>query len=286
MATLAEVLALLPDNTTGDISAADVRFAVTELWGQANDPSIIRGVKVTTGNEARPVGPDQVIWRDLREDFSVPPVNIGPDDTWLTPTDEPPPPGDAFSVFGSAAPAGSWNLGTDGTPSITFARGFYKFDSADPVNGLPTARVVGARVWLPATGAMPTEVTFTLYGPDANLATAVVQSKVVTIPSGSESSWIEATFDTPQDMGADGAIWLIGARFTGSGDAGKYVFGTGTRPDAAAVLSLSGKNFVWAEQSGPLQALSSQFRIGSDAPVTPAEQTQSYGVDILIDEGA
>lgn len=32
MATLAEILALLADNTTGDISAGDVRAAVTALW--------------------------------------------------------------------------------------------------------------------------------------------------------------------------------------------------------------------------------------------------------------
>lgn len=34
--TLDELLALLPDNTTGDISAADLRTVVTELWQVAN----------------------------------------------------------------------------------------------------------------------------------------------------------------------------------------------------------------------------------------------------------
>lgn len=32
MATLAEILALLPDNTTGQIDASDMRTAVTALW--------------------------------------------------------------------------------------------------------------------------------------------------------------------------------------------------------------------------------------------------------------
>lgn len=32
MATLAELLALLPDNTTGEIDAADMREIVTALW--------------------------------------------------------------------------------------------------------------------------------------------------------------------------------------------------------------------------------------------------------------
>lgn len=286
MATLEEILALLPDNTTGDISAADVRFAVTELWAEANDPNIIRGVKVVAGTEARPVGTDQVIWRDLREDFSTPPVNIGPDDTWLTPEDSPPPPGDGLTVFGTDAPAGSWSMGEGELPTITFGRGFYKFDSSDPTSGMPNARVIGGRVWIPDVVTLPTEVTFTLYGPDANLASTIVQTKAVAIPGGSQESWIEGLFDTPQDMGADGAIWMIGARFSGPSDAGKYVFGSGTRPSSAAVLSTSGKNFAWAEQTGGLAALSSQFRVGSGAPVTPSEQTQSYGVDIVLDEGA
>jgi Uncharacterized conserved protein (DUF2190) len=34
MATLAELLALLPDNTTGEIDAADMREIVTELWNR------------------------------------------------------------------------------------------------------------------------------------------------------------------------------------------------------------------------------------------------------------
>lgn len=192
-----------------------------------------------------------------------------------------------FSVFGASAPTGSWTLGTDGTPSITFARGFYKFNSSDPTNGLPNGRVVGGRVWIPvgATG-IPTEATFYLFGPNANLESAPVQTKVVSMVGVTAGSWVQATFDTPQSMGADATVWLIGVRFTGASDAGKYVFGTATRPNADAVLSTSGKNFAWAEQSGALAALSSQFRIGTGSATTPAEQTQSYGVDVLVDAGA
>lgn len=35
MATLAELLALLPDNTTGEISAADLRAVITGVWDEA-----------------------------------------------------------------------------------------------------------------------------------------------------------------------------------------------------------------------------------------------------------
>src|SRR6516162_4287994 len=38
MASLDDLLALLPDNTTGDISPADMRTIVTELYNDANPP--------------------------------------------------------------------------------------------------------------------------------------------------------------------------------------------------------------------------------------------------------
>jgi hypothetical protein len=36
--TLADLLALLPDNTTGDITPADMRTIVTELWNDSHPP--------------------------------------------------------------------------------------------------------------------------------------------------------------------------------------------------------------------------------------------------------
>lgn len=46
MATLAELLALLPDNDTGDIDAADLRTIVTELWNQGVAPSIANSAAI------------------------------------------------------------------------------------------------------------------------------------------------------------------------------------------------------------------------------------------------
>lgn len=48
MATLQEVLDLLPDNVTGDISAADVRAAVTALWHRTDGTDPIEGVLLDT----------------------------------------------------------------------------------------------------------------------------------------------------------------------------------------------------------------------------------------------
>lgn len=44
MATLAEILDLLPDNSTGAIDAADVRAAVTALWNRTNATDPIEGL--------------------------------------------------------------------------------------------------------------------------------------------------------------------------------------------------------------------------------------------------
>lgn len=48
MATLAEVLELLPDNDTGQISAADVRAAVTALWHRTDGTDPIEGLQLDT----------------------------------------------------------------------------------------------------------------------------------------------------------------------------------------------------------------------------------------------
>ena len=48
MATLAEILALLPDNDTGDIGAPDVRAAVTALWGRTDGTDPIEALQFNT----------------------------------------------------------------------------------------------------------------------------------------------------------------------------------------------------------------------------------------------
>src|SRR3546814_190811 len=50
MATLAEILDLLPDNDAGDIDAADVRAAVTALWHRTDGTDPIEGLLFDTAN--------------------------------------------------------------------------------------------------------------------------------------------------------------------------------------------------------------------------------------------
>lgn len=329
---------------------------------------VVRGVVVTTGDEPRPAGVI-VRWRDLREDQSTPPTNMGEADEWITgvvpdTTDPTVPtalgstgitdsgftltwtastdneavtgydvrvnggaattiaaapqshaftdltadtlhtaevrsrdaagnvsayaslgvttlaePGETYSVYGAGAPTGTWVLATDGTPYIAFARGFLCATAG--------ARAVGGRAWLPAgaTG-LPTEVTFTLHGPDAGLDSAAVQTKVVDLAGASAGTWVEGMFDTPQDFTA-GQVWMVGVRFTGGSDDGKYVYAPDARADANAVESNGplGADLVWAAQSGPTINLSSNFKIGTGAAANPGDQVQSYGVDVLVDLG-
>lgn len=48
MATLAEILALFPDNTTGAIDADDMRTAITEIWGRTAGTIPIEGLLFDT----------------------------------------------------------------------------------------------------------------------------------------------------------------------------------------------------------------------------------------------
>lgn len=186
------------------------------------------------------------------------------------------PAGDTYSVYGSGAPTGTWVFGTDGTPYIVFSRGF--------LCSAAGARVVGGRVWIPtaAVGAVPTEVTFTLFGPDADIGSTVVQTKVVSSAGATAGSWVEAMFDTPQGMDT-GENWVIGVRFTGAGDAGKYVYAPDARPNNDPIVSSGplGADLAWAGSSDGTQATA--YKIGTGSVTAPGSGTQSYGVDILVD---
>jgi len=186
--------------------------------------------------------------------------------------------GETYSVYGTGAPTGTWTWSNDGTPYIVIARGFQCSAAG--------ARVVGGRAWIPAaaSGSLPTEATFTLFGPNANIGTTAVETKVVSTAGATAGSWVEALFDAPEAMDA-GEVWMIGVRFTGAGDAGKYSFGTGTRPNSNEVISNGdlGADLAWAAQNGGTAALSSNYKIGTGSVTSPGEQTQSYGVDILVD---
>jgi hypothetical protein len=79
MATLSELLDLLPDNAIGAIDAVDLRTIVTELWAKA----AVAPAYVVTGAEERPDA-TLVMWIDPREGSPAAPANINlSTDLWL-----------------------------------------------------------------------------------------------------------------------------------------------------------------------------------------------------------
>jgi hypothetical protein len=64
MATLAEILAMLPDNDDGLISAADVRAAVTALWGRTDGTDPIEGLLFETNPPIPVHTPGHMHWND------------------------------------------------------------------------------------------------------------------------------------------------------------------------------------------------------------------------------
>jgi hypothetical protein len=64
MATLAEVLALLPDNTSGEISAADMRSVVESIWGRTDGSDPIEGLLFETNPPIPVHTPGHMHWND------------------------------------------------------------------------------------------------------------------------------------------------------------------------------------------------------------------------------
>jgi hypothetical protein len=71
MATLAQILALLPDNTTGDIGADDVRAAVTELWHRTDGSIPIEGVTFDVTEVGAPTEPGALRWNAEHDALEV-----------------------------------------------------------------------------------------------------------------------------------------------------------------------------------------------------------------------
>lgn len=182
-------------------------------------------------------------------------------------------PTEAFSLYGDTAPTGSWILGTDGTPTILFGRGF--------TSSAANAELIGGRLWIPAgaTG-IPTEVTLSVYGPNAAIGTTPVLTKVASLAGATAGSWVDIDFDATQAMSA-GVTWMIAAQFTGASDAGKYVYGDGTRPNGDPVISSGpmGDELAWVAYS---TGISSMYKIGSGSATQPGSYDQSYGIDIRV----
>ena len=78
---------------------------------------------------------------------------------------------------------------------------------------------------------------------------------------------------------------MIGVRFTGGGDAGKYAYAGNALADSNQVSSNGslGSALEWVAASGGTANLSSRYKIGTGASSNPGDFVQSYGVDVIVD---
>lgn len=71
MATLAELLALLPDNDTGEIDAADMRTIVTDLFERTNGEEAVDGLLFDTSSPVPAHTPGYVRWNEADSALDV-----------------------------------------------------------------------------------------------------------------------------------------------------------------------------------------------------------------------
>jgi hypothetical protein len=88
MATEAELLALAPDNTTGEIGAADLRAIISGTWGLTKGTSLVEQIQFDTAIAKPPHSPGRVYWNsdestlDIHSEFSDVVLQIG-QESWI-----------------------------------------------------------------------------------------------------------------------------------------------------------------------------------------------------------
>lgn len=286
--TLTSTDTTAPTPPTG-LSYTATSGSLTVSWGAGSDNVGVTGYDVRIDGGAPttvPASPREYTFPGLDANTSYT-LEVrsrdaaGNPSTWASLTGTTLEASETFSVFGASAPPGTWVLGTDGTPNILFAKPFYKFDSAG-ANGLPTGRVIGARVWIPTGATPPGQVTFSVWAAGAAISATPVATKVVSMAGATAGSWFEGYFDAPFTMPADSSWFFVGVQFTGAGDAGKYVYAPNARVDGLAVSSTEA-NIAWSESYGT--GTREAFRIGGGSVTQVDNLTSGYGIDIIVDEG-
>lgn len=172
-----------------------------------------------------------------------------------------------LSVFGASAPPGTYQVFTDGTPSIRLGSRFYRF------NGLEGAAIVGGRVWVPAAVPGATGVRIMLWVDSQPMQAAPTQTVEVPL---SGTGWHEGTFPVATPIPAQSVLWRIGYEFVGNDDA--YVFSSNVRPDLNNQPIITGALVLSEEKS--------LFRIGATAEQQASTYSIGYGIDALVDDGS
>lgn len=174
-----------------------------------------------------------------------------------------------LNIFGSTPPPGVYTLYPDGNPSVILGQSFTTYGGK-----LPDAQCLGGRVYVPTIDAHPhtSKVTVKAWlGTD--LSAAPVRSKEVAVPA---IGWVDATFDTPFDMPADGSPVTIGYQFTGTEfGVTRYVHTPGLRGSSAAIQAAGDIGLE-------LGAAPSTYLLLGGAQTTQPSNV-GYGIDIIVE---
>lgn len=173
------------------------------------------------------------------------------------------------SVFGASPPPGTFSVFTNNPPSITPGGRFYRYGGL-----LPTATIVGGRVWLPAAAPGSTGIKIMLWL-TGNMASTPDREVVVPI---SGTGWHDGIFASSVAMPSDGVNVRIGYQFVGN--PATYIYANDFRADAVdQFVSPQGNGLAYSE-------LQSIFRDGTGPEASPGSFAIYYGVDLLVDDGS
>lgn len=172
------------------------------------------------------------------------------------------------SVFGASPPPGTYNVFTDGTPSIQLASRFYRTSAV-----LDTSTIVGGRVNIPAAVPGATGIRIMLWVDSKPMQDPPTQSVVVPL---SGTGWHEGMFPSATPIPPVGNLWRVGYEFVGAPTA--YLFTNGMRPDSSGnPLSPQSNGLVLSEER-------SLLRFGTGAEQQANTYAIGYGIDALLDD--
>lgn len=201
-------------------------------------------------------------------------------------------PSATHSIWGSTTPDGSWVTGTDGTPNIEVGNCFYRFGSG--AGTYPGMRIVGGKIFKPAAVTFPAgTVTMRWHVNEGRLPAptpsagwgSLAASETVDV-ADLVNGWNTILLDTPIDMPPNAGVVVVTVQWNGNDDF--YMLATGARVvtgDVNSFVALDGTKITWSETELGIGYAAAMFKIGSTYGAT-SDPTNSYGTDLLVDEGA
>lgn len=196
-----------------------------------------------------------------------------------------------ISIWGNTTPAGTWQVATDGDPSIEVGNGFYPIAGSRLLGKVCT----GGKVWVPAGQAGKTirinarlSITpFSEVTQGLQLSAPPIRTEDAVIANNA-AHWEIVNWDTPFLIPETPTLLGISHSFVSHPT--HYIAGAGARASNTFVPSMvdADAKIYWSESFldwNVLQYAGTFYRLGTGPTVTSPGLT-SYGGDFLIDDAA